>query len=151
MPAVEYEGKALYESLIINEFFEEAYPNAPPLLPADPYERSYARLWIDFITKSFVPSFMRLVMGQTADVQDKSREELYTALRTFSSQVKGPYFLGEQFSLVDIAIAPWIVRDYLIAEHRGYNRAAAGDAWKKYAEIVEKRESVLNVQSVRIS
>ena len=91
---------------------------------------------------------MRLVMAQTSDAQDKAREEVYNALRTYTAQVKGPYFLGEKFSLVDIAIVPWIVRDYIIAEHRGYDRAAVSQEWKKYAEVAESRDSVLKVQSV---
>ncbi|KAI0359623.1 glutathione S-transferase C-terminal-like protein [Trametes cingulata] len=148
VPAIEYKGKALYESLIICEFFEDAFPeHEPHLLPADPFDRAYARLWIDHIAKQIVPGFMRTVMAQEPDKQRENLEELYKALRTLAEKVQGPYFFGDQFSLVDVAVAPWVVRDYILAENRGYSREAAGSAWKAYAEKLESRESVLKTQS----
>lgn len=93
---------------------------------------------------------MKLVQAQEADKQKDALEELNKALRTFTEKIKGPYFLGEEFSLVDIAIVPWIARDYIIAENRGFTREGVSPKWKEYAELVEKRESVLNTQSVSV-
>ncbi|KAI0653510.1 glutathione S-transferase C-terminal-like protein [Cubamyces menziesii] len=148
VPAIEYKGKALYESLILMEFFEDAFPEYKPrLLPDDPFDRAYVRLWVDHVAKQVVPAFMRTVMAQEPEKQKENLEEYYKALRAFTDKVKGPYFLGEQFSLVDAALAPWVVRDYIIAENRGYSREAVGDKWKAYAEKVETRESVLKTIS----
>ncbi|KAJ7072668.1 glutathione-S-transferase [Mycena amicta] len=148
VPAIEYQGRALYESLIICEFLEDAYPeHKPSMLPGDAYTKAYARIWIDFVSKSFVPNFMRLVQAQTDDKRDVARSDLYAALRTFASEAKGPYFLGEEFSLVDAAIVPWILRDHIIAEHRGYSREAVSAEWKRYADHVEQRESVIKTKS----
>lgn len=145
---MEYKGKALYESLILCEFFEDAFPETKSLLPVDPVDRALARMWVDHISKTFVPSFQRLLPAKEPEKQNAVREELYESLRKFSKNIKGPYFLGEEFSIVDIAIVPWIVRDYVLAEHRGYNRADVSPAWKEYADFVEKRESVVNTSSV---
>ncbi|KAJ7273829.1 glutathione-S-transferase [Mycena rebaudengoi] len=148
VPAVEYHGNALYESLIICEFLEDAYPNhGPALLPADPYLRAYARIWMDFIGKSFLPCFMRLLVSQEVDKQDLAREEMYTALRTLAAEIKGPYFLGEEFSLVDVAIMPWISRDSIIADHRRFKREDVNAKWKEYADHVDKRESLIKTKS----
>ena len=131
------------------EFFEDAFPEYKPrLLPDDPFDRAYVRLWVDHVAKQVVPAFMRTVMAQEPEKQKENLEEYYKALRAFTDKVKGPYFLGEQFSLVDAALAPWVVRDYIIAENRGYSREAVGDKWKAYAEKVETRESVLKTISV---
>ncbi|KAL7277816.1 hypothetical protein ACG7TL_008760 [Trametes sanguinea] len=148
VPAIEYKGKALYESLILCEFFEDAFPeHKPHLLPDDPFDRAYVRLWTDHVAKQIVPAFMRTVMAQEPEKQKENLEEFYKALRTISEKAKGPYFLGEQFSLVDVALAPWVLRDYILAENRGYSREAAGQKWKAYAEKLESRESVLRTQS----
>ncbi|KAI0669680.1 glutathione S-transferase C-terminal-like protein [Trametes maxima] len=148
VPAIEYKGKALYESLILIEFFEDAFPDkAPHLLPEDPFDRAYTRLWVDHVSKQIVPPFMRTILAQEPDRQQESLEEFYKGLRTLSGKVKGPYFLGEQFSVVDAALAPWVVRDYILAENRGYSRDAAGPGWRAYAEKLETRESVLKTQS----
>jgi len=150
VPAVEYNGKALYESLVICEFLEDAYPShTPHLLPSNPYERARARLWIDHISKTFLPPFFRLLQSQDAAKQDEARQELYKALSTLAKQRKegGPYFFGEEFSLVDIAIAPWAARDYIVTEHRGYKRDEVGSGWKEWADALEKRESVKKTTS----
>ncbi len=149
VPAVEYQGKALYESVILCEFLEDAYPSyEPKLLPADPYTRAYTRVWVDHISKNVVPAYFRLVQAQDAERQKAALNDFNQALGTLAAQVKGPYFLGEAFSLVDIAVAPWVVRDYIPGEHRGFRREAVANGWKAYAETVEKRDSVLKTQSV---
>ncbi|KAI0061960.1 glutathione-S-transferase [Artomyces pyxidatus] len=147
VPAIEYHGKPLYESLIICEFLEDAFPSTPRLLPADPFERANARLWIDHISKAVVPSFFRLVQAQDPEKQAIALEENCKALRALAEAVKGPYFGGEEWGLVDTAVVPWIVRDYVIAEHRGYKRADVGGGWEEYAKRLESRESVLRTSS----
>ena len=149
VPAVEYKGRALYESLILCEFLEDAYPSYKPnVLPADPIDRAYARIWIDFISKSIIPSWQRLLQAQTSEKQQEALEDLSKAQKTFGEKVKGPYFLGEEFSLVDIAVAPWVVRDYILAENRNYDRAAVSSEWKKYADHLEKRPTIAATTSV---
>ncbi|TCD61941.1 hypothetical protein EIP91_007681 [Steccherinum ochraceum] len=148
VPAIEYKGRALYESIILCEFLEDAFPERKPnLLPADPSDRAYARMWIDYVTKNLVPASMRLVQAQDPEQQKEHLKELLEFQRAFAAQVKGPYFLGEEFSLVDITLVPWIVRDFVSAEHRGYRREDAGEAWKKYADNLVTRPSVINTSS----
>lgn len=152
VPAIEYKGGALYESMILCEFLEDAFPDATPhLYPSDPFERAYARIWIDFVAKSIVPPFFRLLQGQTEEKQKAALDDFVKALRTFADKVKGPYFLGEHFSLVDACIAPWVVREYIVVEHRGHSRDLVGNPWKSYAELLEKRPSVLKTGSVSSS
>jgi len=150
VPAIEYQGKALYESLVLCEFLEDAYPEHKPyLLPKDPFTRAYVRIWIDYVQKSIVTGQMRLVQAQGAENQKTALEEYVKALNGFTEKIKGPYFLGDEFSLVDVAVAPWIVRDYILVENRGFTREAAGEKWKAYAEKVEKRPSILNTSSLK--
>lgn len=53
MPTLEYNNKPLYESTVVSEFLEEAYPDHKPrLLPADPFERAISRIWIDYVTSA---------------------------------------------------------------------------------------------------
>ena len=96
-------------------------------------------------------AFFRLLQAQTPDARQKALEDFNQALRTYAEKVKGPYFFGEQFSLVDVAIAPWIVRDYLVQENRGYDRVAVSAAWKTYADTVHRRDGIRRTQSVRAS
>lgn len=95
-----------------------------------------------------MPAYHRLLQAQETDKQDVAREEIYIALRKLADQVKGPFFLGEQFSLVDAAIAPWVLREYILEENRNYKRSNVSDAWNKYAHALETRDSVKKTHSV---
>src|SRR5690349_21172473 len=59
VPALVYHGKPLYESLILNEFLEDEFPDSKLLLPKDSFERARIRLWIDHLTKKCIPAFYR--------------------------------------------------------------------------------------------
>ena len=151
VPAIEHQGKAIYESLILCEFLEDAYPSYKPhLLPDNSYDRAFSRIWLDHLAKNFLPAFFRLLQAQPEEKekQDEARQELYKALGTLAAKRKGPYFLGEEFSIVDVAIAPWVVRDYNLAEHRGYKREDIPNGWKEWADLLEQRDSVRKTMSV---
>jgi len=147
VPALQYKGTPIYESLVICEFLEDAYPTYKPLLPSDPVLRAKARLWIDHVSKAVIPPYQRLLQAQEREKQDAAREEYCVALRKFSKEVQGPYFLGDEFSLVDVTIAPWIIRDHFIQEYRGYKREDVDEGWVNYTSAIEKRESVVSTQS----
>lgn len=150
VPAVKYRGKALYESLVLLEFLDDAYPShSPRLLPSDPVDRAVARIWIDHFSKKYLPAVQRLTQLQEKEQQDNSREALYKAQKELAEQVKGPYFFGEQFSIVDVVVAPWVERDWVITEKRGYDRGAAGEAWVNYARVLSERPSVRRTNSLR--
>ena len=48
VPILEYKGHVIYESSVINQYLEEAYPGteSEALLPADPFERAEIRLFM---------------------------------------------------------------------------------------------------------
>ncbi|KAI6145550.1 thioredoxin-like protein [Pisolithus tinctorius] len=151
-PAVEYRGKAIYESLVLLEFLEDAYPSYKPnLLPSDPSDRAHQRIWIDHIAKAVVPVSMRLTMTQPNEQEklETARNELYEALRKLQNEIKGTCFAGERFTLVDAVIVPWVLRDYVSAEHRAFKREDVGDGWAEYAKAIETRDSVCRTMSER--
>jgi glutathione S-transferase len=101
-------SKTLYDSTIINEFLNEKFKSKVGLYPEDSYDRAIMRLSIDHINKSVVPAFFRLLQAQPDQPQKQhsALKEFRDALEDVAKKAQGPYFLGEQFSLVDAAIAP---------------------------------------------
>ena len=137
------------DSAAINQFLEDAFP-MPPLLPADPHDRAIASSWIDYINREVVPSFVRLLQAQKdePDKQEAARHELKLALENISQHRRGKFFFGDSFSLVDATIAPWVVRDFIAEDFRGFKREDVGYNWKGWADAIESRPSVAKTSSV---
>lgn len=115
VPTLQYDNKPLYESTVICEFLEDAYPNcAPKLLPDDVYEKARTRIWIDFVTSRIIPAFHRFLQFQPMSDKEgleERRLEFLSKLKEFADEMhsKGPFFLGSEPSLIDFVIAPWVV------------------------------------------
>jgi glutathione S-transferase len=149
VPAIEYKGQALRESLVISEFIEEAFPDHKPnVLPADAFERARVRLAIDHISKKIIPAFFRTLQAQDNEGREAGLRDFYDALRAHTKDVKGPFFIGEQFTLADITLAPFIVRDYILEKHRGYKRSGVSAEFEEYAKRLVSRDSVKRTASV---
>lgn len=52
---------------------------------------------------------------------------------------------------MDSTIAPFALRDYILADNRGYKRSEVGGGWEAYASKLESRDSVVRTSSVSFS
>lgn len=53
VPALDHDGLIVTESTVICEYLEDAFPEAPPLRPADPYARAKMRVWTKWVDEYF--------------------------------------------------------------------------------------------------
>ncbi|NNC77444.1 MAG: stringent starvation protein A [Woeseiaceae bacterium] len=99
----------LYDSRVIIEYLDERFPH-PPLMPVDPVTRAQFRLALFRIETDWYS------LAEEADSTDgrlsaKSkkllRESILQSAELFGAK---PYFLSEEFSLVDASIAPILWR-----------------------------------------
>ncbi len=100
---------ALYESSIITEYLDERFPH-PPLMPVYPVARAKARLIIHRFDREWSPLIRKLETGKMVDTRAAAKElsgYLAQLVPVFQSS---PYFLGEEFTLVDCCIAPVLWR-----------------------------------------
>lgn len=161
------ELRPLYESTVICEYLEEAYPDAGQrLLPqGDPYERARCRIWIDHVGSRIVPAWYKLMQhtdGKPYTIQE-AREGLHKHLKAFAKEMLdhgsgGSWFLGDTFSLVDVILAPWAQRMWLIDHYkpggvgipkkgdRGEDEAVWG-RWDQWSGTVLARKSVKETAS----
>lgn len=106
----------LYESNIINEYIDERFPH-PQLMPADPIMRARARLFVFRFEKELF-SHIDALESASQQKSDKARaairENLIQMAPVFTKQ---KHMLGDEFSMLDVAIAPllWRLEHYQIA------------------------------------
>jgi len=160
--------KPLYESAVLCEFLDEAFADqtahGPRLLPDDAYERAVCRIWMDHVAGKIVPAWYRL-MQHTAEKPygiHEARAELHTHLLTLAREMAngGPWFLGERFTLVDVMLAPWAVRLWLIDYYKdggvgipdpesGGEDETAWKRWRTWLAAIEERRSVVETSSTK--
>ena len=104
VPVLEEDAFVLPESVVINEYLEERYPE-PPLWPADPAERAAGRLLVERFDQLSRP-YYALRRGD-----DEARAGLEQELEKLDALLAGrPYLTGREFGLADVAYLPWILR-----------------------------------------
>ncbi|KAI8340831.1 glutathione S-transferase [Chlamydoabsidia padenii] len=130
VPALKLDGKAIAESLVIIDLVNDLYPEAK-LLPDDPFKRAQGRFAIEFYSSKIIPNLYGLL--KNSDQKETIVHELDVAYKRFDEllleqSVDGPYFYGDNFSLVDIAIAPFAGRIHAVlnaAFKKGYQLPTA--------------------------
>lgn len=118
----------LYEARIITEYLDERFPH-PPLLPVDPVTRAQFRLVIHRIERDWYGLLGALEGEADKKLVAKRRKALRDALLQSAELFKVKiYFLCDEFSLVDAAIAPvlWRLPRYEVELPRDA-RQAIGD------------------------
>jgi RNA polymerase-associated protein len=137
----------LYDARIIMEYLDERFPH-PPLMPVDPVTRAHSRLALFRIEKDWFSLVSDIEDGDelaAAQARKILRESVLSAAEVFAVK---PYFLSEEFSLVDCTIAPilWRLPKYGIdvPEKQGkpilryMDRVFSRDAFQQSLSKVEK-------------
>jgi RNA polymerase-associated protein len=101
----------LYEANVIMEYLDERFPH-PPLLPVYPVQRALSRLWITRVEKEWSAKLDILMAGKGREtVITKARKELRESIVAIAPIfAEKPFFMNEEFSLVDCCVAPILWR-----------------------------------------
>ena len=126
----------LYDARVIMEYLDERFPH-PPLMPVDPVSRSKSRLALYHIEKDWYAPLINLHSTSpevSSQAKKNLQESLLSAVEVF--KVK-PYFLSDEFSLVDCSIAPilWRLPSF------GINLGPSAKPIHQYTERVFDRPS----------
>lgn len=129
----------LYKSHIVMEYLDERFPH-PPLMPVYPVARGESRLYMHRIETNWYSLMDKIQHGsvQEADAARKQlREELLAIAPVFTQK---PYFMSDEFSLVDCYLAPLLWRLPVL----GIELTGAGSKeMKGYMTRVFEREAFL--------
>jgi glutathione S-transferase len=113
VPVLEAGAVAIRESSLICEWLEETHPE-PPLWPADPALRGWARGWAKYIDDTIVADYFlgmrKMAFGKADDDSEDVVERLHgriarrwPVLEETLGLHEGPWLCGEQFTYADLS------------------------------------------------
>jgi RNA polymerase-associated protein len=110
LPTLVDRDLVLYESKVMMEYLDERFPH-PPLLPVYPVARAESRLYIHRIEKDWCSLVDSILHTRSDNVVKKSTKELREGVMAIAPIfAEKPFFMSEEFTLVDCCIAPILWR-----------------------------------------
>jgi RNA polymerase-associated protein len=142
VPVLVERDLVLQQANIINEYIDERFPH-PQLMPADPVMRARARL--------FLYNFEEQLFSHIADIGSgnaKATDKARTTIRDNLTQIvplfsRQEYILGDEFSMLDVAIAPLLWR----LGHYGIELPKQAAPLLKYAERIFSRPAYIEAMT----
>ncbi|WP_439242607.1 MULTISPECIES: stringent starvation protein SspA [unclassified Lonepinella] len=137
LPTLVDRDLVLFNSRIIMEYLDERFPH-PPLMPVYPVARGKTRLLMQRIEQDWYPTLAKAENGteqERTTALEQLREELLSVSSIFEQT---PFFMSEEFSLVDCYLAPLLWR----MQEAGVEFTGTGSkALKAYMNRVFERDS----------
>jgi glutathione S-transferase len=116
VPVIIDGATVLYESLIINEYLDEKYPE-PPLMPKDHARRAKIRILTDYGMNHVDVPYQKIRHEMLKDEKERNQEtidaaktDLKNRLQRLEREIGGEPYLAGEFSLVDAALIPRFIR-----------------------------------------
>jgi len=134
----------LYESNIINEYIDERFPH-PQLMPGDPVMRGRGRLVLFRMEKELF-SLVHVLENPNSTNKEmaKAREAIRNGLTMLAPAfTKNKYILGDDFSMIDVALSPLLWR----LDHYDIKLGKSAAPLLKYAERIFQREAFIEAMT----
>ena len=139
MPVLIERDLVLTESNIINEYIDERFPH-PQLMPPDPVMRARARLVL-FNFEHDLFTHVDTLEHSLGKGSDKARQEIRDSISQLTPILtKQKYLMNDEFSMLDVAIAPLLWR----LEHYGIDLPKVAAPVLKYRERLFSRPAFIN-------
>ncbi|KAI8010787.1 putative glutathione S-transferase parC [Camellia lanceoleosa] len=105
IPVLIHNGKSVCESLIAVEYIDEVWNEKAPLLPSDPYQKAQARFWADYVDKKIYDIGRKILYSNVEEEKEEGKKGFIECLKVLEGELGDkPYFGGEAFGFVDIAL-----------------------------------------------
>ena len=150
VPVLLHNGRTVYESAIVNEYLNDTFPT-PALMPDDPFVRAQARIWIDYFDNQFLDLYYDALENQDRSKDAEYRDKIAVGFRFMDNDGMaklsgdGPYWLGAEISLVDLAYYPFLERLPAWSYHRGIDIPEDCGRLKAWYDVMCARPSVREI------
>lgn len=110
LPTLVDRDLVLYEPNIIMEYLDERFPH-PPLLPVYPVARAQSRLMMWRVGRDWCGLADTILAKPGVKAAESARKELRESLISAAPLFnEAPYFLSEEFTIVDCCVGPLLWR-----------------------------------------
>ncbi len=138
LPTLVDRDLVLFEHLVMMEYLDERFPH-PPLLPVYPVARAESRQLIARISRDWSTRVDTIVAAKSKDSVTRARKELRESLLAIAPVFDDkPYFMSEEFTLVDCCVAPILWRLPSLGIDLPEKQAKSID---RYMDLIFERES----------
>ena len=162
VPAMKDQGNAICDSAIILEYINDMWtrPDKGGLLPDSPAQRAMARTWCRYINENIVKLFYEMLLKEKQEDRDAAKTRLLDVIKTLDEAMRsiseGPFFMGTEFGMVDIMLAPHVERFPVLEHYRAFKIPDTEDykrfhSWWKALEKVESFQRAKMNQDKMIS
>src|SRR2546428_12447875 len=138
LPVLVERDLILYESNIINEYIDERFPH-PQLMPADPVMRARARLMLFNMEVELFSQIESLESGKEKPMEKARQHVTEQLIQITPLFTKSKHMLGDDFTMLDVAIAPLLWR----LGHYGIKLGKTAAPLMKYAQRIFSRPAVI--------
>ena len=138
LPTLVDRDLVIYNSRVIMEYLEERFPH-PPLMPVGPVQRAQTRLTLFQVEHDWYP-LVDIIETKGEKAVAKAKKDLTDSIVSIAEVFTAmPYFMSEDFTLVDASIAPILWR----LRHYGIELPKEAKAINTYAERIFEREGFI--------
>lgn len=151
VPVIRHEDHFVADSTAILEYLEDVYPT-PSLRPRDPAKRAMARFWMEYADQRLAPTIDRCIGAVTAEEQVATAAELRDLLVFIEREGlarcgRGPYWLGSELSIVDLAFYPFFEQLPAIQQYRPVSLPLISIRLRYWLDAMRQRDSVKATQN----
>lgn len=139
VPVLVADGQPLFESAAIVEFLDETH--APRLIPDEPFARARQRAWVEVASDLLMAQY-KLIVATTQAEFEAAAKSARALLDRYDEALTSGQIAGDGFGLIEVAVAPAMLRFSILAERTGWTFSPAGSKVEAWARRLAARPSV---------
>jgi len=143
IPTLQTGNTFIYESNLIAQYLDDAFEPKQSLFPGSAYDRHRIRFFMEQVG-GFVGAAYSYLRDPSDEKQTGLKHNIAGLEKLLIEQSEGPFFLGQAFTLADIAIVPFLdrFRHTLFAYCNGFDLFATAPRLKALLDAAYLRPSV---------
>lgn len=105
IPVLIHNGRPVLESFNIVQYIDEVWNDRAPLLPSDPYQRSHARFWVNYIDQKIYEVAKKIWVLNDGEEKEAAKKSLLETFKVLQAELGDKtYFGGENFGYIDVGL-----------------------------------------------